>query len=62
MRNCCPTHFERPHGEIDTSSSSSSIIQYGSMRGDNSMNTSSLVGKERAQKASEVRRKNGQIF
>ena len=31
------------------------------MRGDNSMNTSSLAGKERSQKASEVR-KNGQIF
>ena len=31
------------------------------MRGDNSINTSSLAGTERARKASEVR-KNGQIF
>ena len=31
------------------------------MRGDNSINTSSLADKERAHKASEVR-KNGQIF
>ena len=33
------------------------------MRGDNSINTSSLAGRERARKVSEVRKtKNGQIF
>ena len=55
MRNCCPTCFERSsRRDYYKRSSSSSTISYGSMQGNNNMNTSSLACKVKARKSSEV--------